>query len=116
MIYKYNNKFLDYSRENRKTQTDAEKLLWFQIRNRQFNGYKFRRQFPVGKYILDFYCDEKKLAVEVDGGQHNQSNSDRERDQYIKDFGIKTLRFWDNDILQNVDSVLENILQVLEEK
>ncbi|MBI4990534.1 DUF559 domain-containing protein [Candidatus Gottesmanbacteria bacterium] len=68
--FKYSRNLKDYARNLRRRQTDAERLLWWRLRNRQLAGFKFRRQFPIADYIVDFYCDEKKLAIEVDGGQH----------------------------------------------
>lgn len=108
-IYKYNNKLLDFSRQNKKHQTEAEKKLWFHIRNRQVGGYKFRRQFPIAQYILDFYCDEKKLALELDGSQHIGSTYDEKRDLFLKNRGIDVMRILDNELFQNIDGVLETI-------
>ena len=83
--YKYNRTLLRFSYENRKEQTEAEKLLWFHLRGRRLNGYKFRRQYPIQNYIFDFYCIEKKLAVELDGGQHIQNKlSDAKRTNNYK--------------------------------
>jgi len=100
---------LDNARELRKTQTDAEQLLWKLLRNRRFADKKFRRQHPIGRYILDFYCDDEKLAIELDGGQHNEEHAksyDAERSRFLNEQGIHVLRFWNNDVLQKMDSVL----------
>ncbi len=100
------------ARELRKNQTDAETLLWQLLRNRQIEDCKFRRQHPIPPYILDFYCHDKKLAIELDGGQHNQ-DQDKAKDQKRTDFlgskGIQVLRFWNNDVLQQTEAVLEQI-------
>lgn len=104
-----------YSYKNRKEQTDAEKRLWFYLRNRRLNGYKFRRQYPIHNYIIDFYCAEKKLAVELDGGQHVQREKyDKKRTFDLQKLNIRIIRFWDTDVLQNIDRVLEQILHELE--
>jgi len=90
--------------------TDAEKHLWQHLRARQVNGFKFRRQHPIGKYILDFACINAKLAIEIDGGQHNEmQNQDNLRTAWLETHGWKVLRFWNNDVLQNTAGVLEVI-------
>ena len=117
MIYQYNQELKKNSRALRKTRTNAEKLLWYKLRARQCLGYKFRRQFPIQNYILDFYCPEKKLAIELDGGQHNdsrQKNYDRERTSVLKKHKMILLRFWDNDVLKNINGILEEILKYLQ--
>ena len=113
--YNYNRNLVKFSKENRKNYTDAEKLLWFFLRNRQVKGYKFRRQFPILNYILDFYFLEKKLAIELDGSQHiQQAVYDKQRDKQLKKLGISVMRFWDNDILQKTEDVLEQIVSWFE--
>jgi len=107
---------INNARELRKNQTDAESLLWQLLRNRQIENTKFRRQCPIDPYILDFYCHEKKLAIELDGGQHNTEEGkekDRTRTGLLKSKGIRVLRFWNNDVLQNTESVLEVIYNQL---
>ena len=90
--------------------TDAESHLWSRLRGRQMVGLKFRRQHPVGKFILDFACIELKLAIEVDGGQHGELlTTDRTRTEWLKQQGWKILRFWNNEVLQNTEDVLEQI-------
>jgi very-short-patch-repair endonuclease len=82
--------------------TDAEQLLWYFLRNRSFCGYKFRRQHPIGRYILDFYCHDERLAVELDGGGHaldEQYLYDAERTKELEGAGIRVLRFWNNQVL-----------------
>jgi len=94
----------------RKRPTDAEKLLWKQLRLKQIEGFKFRRQQPIDNYIVDFVCFEKRIVIEVDGGQHaTQSEDDIARDTYLRQQGLKVLRFWNNEVLQNINGVLEVI-------
>jgi len=88
--------------------TDAERLLWSHIRAKQL-GVKFRRQQPVGRYIVDFICFEHKLIIELDGGQHFRSKKDVHRDNYLRECGFRILRFWNNEVLQNLRGVLEEI-------
>jgi very-short-patch-repair endonuclease len=90
--------------------TDAERLLWRHLRQRQVEGYKFRRQHPVGHYIVDFACLEGCLIVEVDGGQHaDRKGYDRERTAWLEEQGFRVLRFWNTDVLGNIDGVREVI-------
>ncbi|NVM23306.1 MAG: endonuclease domain-containing protein [Desulfobacterales bacterium] len=99
----------------RKNMTDAERLLWRHLRNRELGGYKFRRQRPIGPYIVDFVCLEKKLVVEVDGGQHaRQMESDSKRSDYLKETGYRVLRFWNNKVLRETESVLAVVLSFLD--
>src|SRR5262249_47224683 len=95
------------SRDLRSAQTDAEALLWRHLRSRQLGGHKFVRQEPIGRYICDLVCREKHLIVEADGGQHAESAADAARDQWLIARGYRVLRFWNNDILENIDGVLE---------
>lgn len=100
----------DFSRKLRSEMTEAESYLWQHLRARQIHDLKFRRQHPVGNYILDFACIEAKLAIEVDGGQHNELQSlDNLRTAWLETQGWKVLRFWNNEVLQNVEGVLEVI-------
>ena len=101
---------LTFSRELRKKQTDAENLMWLLLRDRRLAGFKFRRQHPFGHYILDFYCHEAALAIELDGGGHaeeQQLEYDRIRSAELEGAGIHVLRFWNNDVLLNTEAVLE---------
>jgi len=103
---------LSFVRELRQRATDAEQLIWFLLRNRRLFDHKFRRQHAVGPYVLDFYCHELKLAIELDGGQHNEPSErarDARRNAFIEEHGIHTLRFWNHDILQRTDDVLAEI-------
>jgi len=102
------------ARELRKNQTDAENLLWRHIRNRQLQGYKFRRQFPIGNYIVDFVCLSHKLIIEIDGS-HHMSNIDYDnmRTQTLEKNGFQVIRFWNNAVLTETDSVLEALTLTL---
>lgn len=96
-------------RELRRNQTEAEKALWVHLRNKRFHGMKFFRQYSIGPYILDFYSPALKLAIELDGGQHNRPENkeyDSARSEYLKAHGIEVTRFWDNEVLHDVGSVL----------
>lgn len=103
-----------WAREMRSGMTDAEALLWKLLRNRRLAAAKFRRQHPMGRYILDFYCVEKKLCIELDGGQHGEAIAyDQLRDQWLQGQGIRILRFWNNQMLMETEGVLEMIYQAL---
>lgn len=96
----------------RKSQTDAEKLLWSKLRAKQLCGIKFFRQYSIGNYIVDFYSSQKRLVIEVDGGQHNEieeKQNDQERTHYFNTLGIKEIRFWNNEVLQNIEGVITAI-------
>ncbi len=104
------------ARELRRDQTEAEKVLWTILRSRQMEGFKFRRQEPIGSYIADFVNYERKIVIELDGGQHAMNEGqkrDQKRDQWFRDQGFRVLRFWDHEVLQNSDSVLETIRQAM---
>ncbi|MEK6726880.1 MAG: endonuclease domain-containing protein [Deltaproteobacteria bacterium] len=113
MKYIYNEQTLRERRKGlRRSQTDAEKLLWGRLRYKQVYGLKFYRQFSVGPYILDFFCPQIKLAVELDGGQHAEEENkeyDAVRTSYLKEMGIEVLRFWNNEVIQNVEGALSEI-------
>lgn len=98
-----------HARPLRRDATDAERRLWHHLRNRHLSGFKFRRQVTIGRCIADFACVECKLIVEADGGQHSD-DADRARTTYVAELGWRVLRFWNNDILQDTDSVLHAIL------
>ncbi len=103
-------------RNLRSNQTDAEKLLWSHLRNKQFCGLKFYRQYSIGKYILDFYCSKLRLAIELDGGQHAEENikrHDNTRSEYLKEQEIKVIRFWNNDVMKNIEGVLHEIKEIV---
>lgn len=110
---------IDRCRNLRKKQTEAEKKLWSIVRNRQLSGIKFRRQFSIGRYILDFYCPEYMVGIESDGGQHYEDKggeSDEIRTKELKELGVEIIRFSDREVLTNIDGVYEIIRKVLEEK
>jgi very-short-patch-repair endonuclease len=94
--------------------TDAERKLWLALRDRRFAKFKFRRQVPLGPYVADFVCFEARLVVEVDGGQHAESAADVDRDQWLTQNEFRVLRFWNNDVLQNLEGVLTNLLEQLD--
>ncbi|MCM8614225.1 DUF559 domain-containing protein [Accumulibacter sp.] len=105
-----------FARQLRATQTDAEDLIWSLLRNRRLADAKFRRQHPLGPYVVDFYCHEKRLAIELDGGQHSEEAAkahDARRDDYLAGHGIRVLRFWNNQVLAETESVQEVIWQAL---
>lgn len=89
--------------------TDAEKKLWHWLRRKQL-GVKFRRQQPINEYIVDFVCFDKKLIIEVDGGQHFESRRDKVRDRWFIEQGYRVFRFWDNEVLKNIDGVMTVII------
>jgi very-short-patch-repair endonuclease len=94
----------------RKTSTFAERLLWRHLRAKQVEGYKFRRQEPIGDYAVDFVCFEKRIIIEVDGSQHQiEKDKDKKRDKWFKEQGFRVLRFWNNEVLRNIEGVLELI-------
>ncbi|WP_180898383.1 endonuclease domain-containing protein [Martelella soudanensis] len=103
-----------YARALRRNETDAEKMLWREIRNRNLNGFKFVRQYPIGPYITDFACREKALVVELDGAQHAENIRDVERTRYINRTGFSVIRFWNEEVLREPDDVLETIVAILE--
>ena len=103
-----------YARELRRNMTKAERRLWRRLRGEQL-GVKFRRQQPIGRYIVDFVCLERRLVVEVDGGQHDGSEYDRERDEWLEREGYRVVRFWDNEVMKEIEVVMEEIARVLRE-
>lgn len=105
---------VDRARGLRGAMTDAEQKLWRRLRNRQLSGCKFRRQHAIDRYIVDFVCVEALLIVELDGGQHaDQVDYDERRTRYLQAMDYRVLRFWNNDVLTHVESVLEVIVGVL---
>ena len=102
------------ARKLRRNLTDAERLLWSRLRRRQINGMRFRRQEPIGPYVVDFVCREVDLIVELDGGQHSETEaSDTARTQFFQKANYRVLRFWNNDVMQNTDGVLAAIAEAL---
>lgn len=113
-LIRNNPKFKERRRELRRNQTEAEKLLWARLRNKQIYGIKFFRQFSIGAYVIDFYSPIIKLAIELDGGQHAESDKqeyDEIRSNYLRAQGIEVMRFWNNDVMQNMDGVLFKIAE-----
>ena len=105
-----------FAKDLRTHMTDAERLLWKHLRAHRLNGQKFRRQQPIGPYIVDFVHLGARLVIEADGGQHNDNAADQERDDWLKAEGYRVMRFWNNDILQNTDAVLEEIFKIIDKK
>ena len=98
-----------FARRLRKELSDAEQKVWKHLRSRRFEGYKFRRQHPIGRYVADFRCIDRRLVIELDGGQHAEEmnlQKDSERTVYLNQKGFHVLRFWDNEVLNNTDTVL----------
>jgi very-short-patch-repair endonuclease len=102
-------------RQLRRDATDAERRLWSALRDRRLSGYRFRRQYPIGRYIVDFACTRHRLIVEADGSQHADSKADRLRTAWLEEQGWRVLRFWNNDVLTNANGVVETILKKLTE-
>ena len=102
------------ARKMRREPTDAEKKLWYALRDRRFASWRFRRQVPQGFYIADFLCFEAKLVIEVDGGQHNENRSDEIRDTWLRKKGYTILRVWNSDVLTNLEGVLAQIDDALD--
>ena len=103
------------ARNLRVAQTEVEKRLWYRIRNREVGGRKFRRQATIGRYIVDFACFERQLIIELDGGQHaSPSPSEDERTRWLESQGFSILRFWNNDVIENMDGVLQRIAEELD--
>ena len=101
------------ARSLRQSSTDAERRLWKALRDRQLEDYKFRRQRPIGPFIADFVCLEHLLVIELDGSQHAGSDYDAARTAWLQQHGWRVLRFWNNDVLLNIEGVAEAILKVL---
>ena len=103
------------ARRLRKQSTEAEKLLWSHLRRHQVLGFQFRRQEPIGRYIVDFVCYQRRLVIELDGGQHQeQANYDNERTRWLASRGFRVIRFWNDDVLTETNGVLEAIAQALQ--
>lgn len=96
--------------------TDAERRLWYHLRAHRFAGHKFKRQVPIGSYVVDFACLNRKLIIELDCWQHAGKATDKRRDAWLKMRGFELLRFWNNDVLKNTDGVLELIMMALNER
>jgi very-short-patch-repair endonuclease len=104
-------------KDQRQNPTPAESKLWQELRRKNLSGFKFRRQHPVAGYILDFYCPKAKIGIEVDGEIHKQSSQiehDKQRTEDLAAIGVKIIRFWNAEIMNDVESVLEKIVEVIE--
>jgi very-short-patch-repair endonuclease len=101
------------ARALRSRMTDAERKLWYALRDRRFAGFKFRRQVPLGNFIADFVCYEHRLVIEVDGGQHAESLRDERRDRWFAANGFRVLRFWNNEVLSNLEGVMIALAEAL---
>jgi len=105
------------ARQLRKDASEAEKCFWNHVRNRRLNGYKFKRQVPIGNYIADFLCESAALIVEIDGGQHmEQTGYDNVRTNYLQSQGYTVMRFWNNDVLTNIEGVLTALTLALSQR
>jgi len=105
----------EYAREMRHEATDAEHWLWQRLRDRRLLGVKFRRQVPIGHYIVDFVCKERRLVVEIDGSQHQgQQGYDEHRTAFLEQQGYRVVRYWNNEVLAQGEAVLEDLIRVLE--
>ena len=114
---KYNADNITFAKNMRSNMTNEEMKLWSIIRAHRFYGYKFKRQVLIGNYIVDFLCPEKNLIIEIDGGQHNEFDNfleDEKRTKYLKNNGYRIIRFWNNEIRENIESVCEVIKENLE--
>ena len=102
------------ARSLRSNMTDVERRLWMALKGKQIAGYRFRRQHPIDTYIVDFACVERMLVIELDGSQHqNQEAYDEDRSRYLNQQGWQIVRFWNNEVLENLDGVLEVIVEKL---
>ncbi|WP_422344234.1 endonuclease domain-containing protein [Parasphingorhabdus sp.] len=101
------------ARTLRTQRTDAEILLWSKLRSRQLENAKFRQQAPIGNAVADFLCHEIKLIIELDGSQHGENPGDAERSRILEASGFSVLRYWNNEIFENLDGVLEDIRQAI---
>lgn len=116
---KHKSTTLNQAKMLRKNMTEQEKVLWNILRNNQFYGLKFRRQVPIGNYVADFVCEIHNVIIELDGGQHNEIEKiekDRFRTEYLESKGYKVLRFWNNDVDNNLNGVCEVIYRTIFEK
>ncbi|MEM9616929.1 MAG: endonuclease domain-containing protein [Pseudomonadota bacterium] len=105
----------EFARRLRRNQTKAERMLWQALRGKQLGGYRFRRQHPMGPYVADFICLERKLIVELDGDQHAfDATRDKKRDDWLQSRGYFVLRFWNNEVYDNLPGVLEKLLEHLQ--
>ncbi|HEX3448307.1 MAG TPA: endonuclease domain-containing protein [Isosphaeraceae bacterium] len=105
----------ELARELRKNMTDTERLLWSKLRGKQFGGFKFRKQSPIGQFIVDFVCFDRKVVIELDGGQHAISvEDDKKRSEWLKSQGFQVIRFWNHEFIEDSDMVMEAIWLALQ--
>lgn len=119
MFYDASNRLFEYAIINRQNATEAEDFLWERLKNKQLEGFKFRRQHPLGRFILDFYCHSAKLAIEIDGDYHNkplQKEYDDFRTEAVETVNIQVIRFTNEAVLTGIENVLAEILKVLKER
>ncbi len=118
MLFLYNDPDLKSLRRIlRRNQTEAERILWSELRDRRLLGYKFFRQYGVGRYILDFYCTAARLAIELDGSHHGEQEQrlkDRERTYFLQECNIRVIRFWNYEVYQNITGVIDAIIEQLD--
>jgi very-short-patch-repair endonuclease len=107
-------KNINFAKKLRTNQTDAELRVWQALRAGRLMNYKFKRQVPIAEFITDFVCFEQKLIIEIDGGQHLGSTQDAFRDAKLKAMGFRVIRFWNNDVMQNLEGILMVVLQQLQ--
>ena len=108
---------IEFARLLRKISSDAEQRFWLHVRDRRLAGYKFRRQVPIGPYVVDFFCESAGLIVELDGGQHaEQRRYDERRDAFLREQGYSVLRIWNNDVMENMDGVLSVVLREISKR
>jgi len=101
---------IKFARNLRKNQTRAEDIFWREVRNRLFLNLKFRRQVPIGKYIVDFVCEQEKLIIELDGDQHAENETyDEERTRMLENYGYRVVRYWNEDLYEGLDRVFEEL-------
>lgn len=118
-LHKYASaKIFENAKALRRSATEAEQILWQQLRNKKLNGLKFRRQHPIDKWIADFYCHEKKLVIELDGSVHNDKEIieyDEARTKDLKELGMNVIRFKNEDVMTNMETVLKTITECCEQ-
>lgn len=107
-----------FARKLRKEQTDAERLLWGWLRNQRLEGVRFRRQHPIGEFVADFVALDRRLIIELDGGHHNEdtrAEADGWRQEWLENEGYRVIRFWDNEVITNMEGVFKRIQESLNE-
>ena len=116
MNHQANATMFERARLLRQNETPAEKILWTHLKDKQLDGYKFRRQHPIGRYILDFYCHKSKLGIEIDGAYHQdklQQWVDKERTQFLEELGLRVIRFTNEEVMEQIEMVLVKIREAM---